>query len=335
MLVDMTSSPSQIFQILKKAEIMSPFIFQVRYALTRRAELTLWRAAEIFLNRPEIKHCNEIKHYQWCLAHLIKYFGKQKALEEIWIGDIRAYVAHRQAEGAYPSTINREKGTLSKIFQTLEEARIVEANPCRLVKNLSQKIEERQAYIAYRDVLAIMERCPAWYRPIVWTGYLTGMRKGEILQLRWQAVDLKKRMIFLRPVDTKEGRFKRIPLHRDLMPTFEELRASKVRPLHCDDVFLVNGKPLGKDSAKRPWDRALHSLSLSPAPRFNDLRHTWRANARRSKIDPTIAEAIMGHYMKGRSVNDRYGYISDEELVAAIDQLKYDFSDATRIWLAR
>lgn len=41
MLVDMTSSPSQIFQILKKAEIMSPFIFQVRYALTRRAEKIL------------------------------------------------------------------------------------------------------------------------------------------------------------------------------------------------------------------------------------------------------------------------------------------------------
>jgi len=298
-------------------------------------EITLWAGAEIFLNRPEIKSSRECDRYVLCLIHLVKYFGKARPLKEIWIAEIRAYVAHRQAQGASPSTINREKGTLSKIFQVLEEARILEANPVRLVKNLSQKLEQRQAYISFPDVQKIIERCPAWYQPVVWTGYLSGMRKGEILGLQWKHIDLKKRMIYLRPVDTKEGKFKRVPIHRELEPVLEELKNAKVKPINCDDVFLVNGKPLGKDSHKRPWDRAFKTLDLDPAPRFNDLRHTWRSNARRSKMDPTVAEAIMGHAMKGRSVNDRYGYVSDQEYVDAIDQFRYDFNDETRIWLAR
>jgi hypothetical protein len=50
------------------------------------------------------------------------------------------------------------------------------------------------------------------------------MRKGEILGLQWKHIDLKKRMIYLRPVDTKEGKFKRVPIHRELVPVLEELK---------------------------------------------------------------------------------------------------------------
>jgi hypothetical protein len=39
---------------------------------------------------------------------------------------------------------------------------------------------------------------------------------------------------------------------------------------------------------------------------------------------PQIAESIMGHWFKGKSVNDRYGFISDEELRQAIDILTFN-----------
>lgn len=63
---------------------------------------------------------------------------------------------------------------------------------------------------------------------------------------------------------------------------------------------------------------------MEPPPRFHDLRHTWRTNARRSGVDPQIAETIMGHVFRIRSVNDRYGRISDQELLKAIDMMNFD-----------
>ena len=64
-----------------------------------------------------------------------------------------------------------------------------------------------------------------------------------------------------------------------------------------------------------------------PLPRFHDLRHTWRTNARRSGVDAQIAESIIGHWLRGKSVNDRYGRIGNHELIDAIDKMSFDHGD--------
>ena len=51
-------------------------------------------------------------------------------------------------------------------------------------------------------------------------------------------------------------------------------------------------------------------------------------------MDPQIAESIMGHWFKGKSVNDRYGFVSDTELIAAIDLMSWDHGH-TEIYVAR
>ena len=51
-------------------------------------------------------------------------------------------------------------------------------------------------------------------------------------------------------------------------------------------------------------------------------------------MDYQIAETIMGHTLKGKNVSDRYGRISDEELISAIDQMTFDHGE-TEIFVAR
>jgi hypothetical protein len=55
------------------------------------------------------------------------------------------------------------------------------------------------------------------------------------------------------------------------------------------------------------------------------LRHTWKSNARRSGIDSEIREAILGHGDRGLNVTERYGIISEKELVQALDRFNYDY----------
>ena len=295
-------------------------------------ELTLWKSVEIFLKYPEIRASSERSRYEQCIVHLVEHFGKEQPVKAIWVPDVKGYMADRLAAGVAPSTANREKGTLSKVMQVLIEMRLLEANPCRLIKNLSQKSEERQVYLAFEDFERIAELAPDWFRLIMEMAFYTGMRRGEILGLKRGQVNLSRRIIRLGPGDTKEGHWKRVPIHRELVPFLE--RALKVQSLETSAVFLVKGRPPNKHSLKNPWLKAVRTLELEPRPRFHDFRHTWKTNARRSGMDPEIREAILGHWFRGRNVNERYGRISDGELIQAIDQVSFDNGE-TEIVVAR
>ena len=102
----------------------------------------------------------------------------------------------------------------------------------------------------------------------------------------------------------------------------------KVRNIETDRVFLLDGRPPSPESIKNPWRKACKVIELNdPRPRFHDLRHTWKTNARRSGMDPEIRESIMGHWFKEKSVSERYGRISDQELWGAIDGMTFDHGE--------
>ncbi|MBI5571160.1 MAG: tyrosine-type recombinase/integrase [Desulfomonile tiedjei] len=302
-----------------------------------KGELTLRQAVEIFIKYPEIHDCQERPRYEQCIEHLVEHFGQDCLVKSIWVPEIKEYMAKRLEEGAAPSTVNRQKGTLSKMFQVLVEKRYADANPVRLVKNLSQKSEERQVYLSVETVRAIADRCPPWYQPMLWMAFHTGMREGEILGLTRKQMNLSERMVYLGPEDTKEGHWKRVPIHKDLVTILQDVLDGPA--LLSGKVFaLQDGKglrDLDPESFKNVWPRVRKALGFKdPLPRFHDLRHTWRTNARRSGVDPQIAESIMGHWLKGRSVNDRYGYIGDKELLQAIDKITFDHGE-TKVFVAR
>ncbi|MFC1836852.1 tyrosine-type recombinase/integrase, partial [Thermodesulfobacteriota bacterium] len=101
-----------------------------------------------------------------------------------------------------------------------------------------------------------------------------------------------------------------------------------------DLLFLHNGQPVNhRDQVRWCWDRNMAKLDFDEAPRFHDLRHTWKTNARRSGMHPEIEQAIMGHSQRGKSVHEGYGFISDEELIRAIDGMTFDHGE-TQILVA-
>ncbi|MCX5874631.1 MAG: site-specific integrase, partial [Deltaproteobacteria bacterium] len=193
----------------------------------------------------------------------------------------------------------------------------------RLLKRLSEKSGHRNAYISLEDVQRIKSQSPKWFQDMIEIAYLTGMRKGEIHRLRWTHINLAKRIVTFHSTVTKEGQAKRVPIHRDLVQVFD--RIGKVRSLSDDLLFKIDGNPIKYDSLQHPWTRALDKLNWpEPRPRFHDLRHTWKTNARRSGIDHEIREMILGHSDRAFDVSERYGVISDDELINAIDKFTYD-----------
>jgi len=297
-----------------------------------RKELTLWEGIEICLKYPEVRNSPNRERHEYAFLRLAEKWGKDLPISSIWIPQVKEYQIARLADGAAGSTINKEKAALSKMFQVLMELRYVDVNPARLVKNLSEKSSEREVYISQQDFTKIIDEVPLWVRPIAQTAYYTGMRRGEILGLTVKQVNLQSRIILLKPEDVKEGKWKRVPIHRDLVYILTQRMKNRVND--SERIFLVDGRPPYPDSLRKPWVEAVEKLGLDPAPRFHDLRHTWKTNAMRSGMDQEIRERILGHWNRARNVNERYGRISDADLVKAIDSMTFDNGD-TEILVAK
>jgi integrase len=159
------------------------------------------------------------------------------------------------------------------------------------------------------------------------------MRLNEMLQLKPKQVFLDRRMIFLPdPNKIKERKPKRIPIHRDLHPVLEGLL--QMNPAGSEHVFLISDedgtRPVTKNTVESAYRRMFKVLRPEPRFSFHDLRHTFKANCARSGIAERISERIIGHSDKkghltgSLPVAHRYGAISDQEFIDAIDQLTFD-----------
>ncbi len=101
-----------------------------------------------------------------------------------------------------------------------------------------------------------------------------------------------------------------------------------MRSLVYSKIFPnAEGEPPHEDSLTRAWRNAVISLKFEARPTIHDLRHCWKTNAMRSGVHPLIADAIVGHGDRKKSVESLYLSISDADLLGAIDRVTFDKGD--------
>ena len=156
------------------------------------------------------------------------------------------------------------------------------------------------------------------------------MRKGEILNLTWDKVDLKSRMFKLEPEDTKEGKTrgvgKKVPIARPLKKILMQLP----RAIHDNHVFLYKGKPVnnirnglrhGCKDANIPYGR-----NAKNGFTFHDLRHTAKTYLRKAGVDRNVRMVIFGH-TDGNDMDSRYDTVDETDLRNAVDRYEVFFQN--------
>ena len=177
--------------------------------------------------------------------------------------------------------------------------------------NVRQGFFERGEFLAFRAAL------PDYLRPAVTFAYFTGWRRGEILGLKWNQVDLAAKSVRIEADATKNKKARTIALHGELLDAIEdqwEKRKVAEIPgqsptLLCPYVFHRNGKPLGdfRDAS----DKSLQETGLT-GKILHDFRRTAVRNMTRAGVPERVAMMVSGH--KTRSVFDRYDIVSDDDL---------------------
>jgi len=162
-----------------------------------------------------------------------------------------------------------------------------------------------------KQFMGLYEIAEPLLRPILLMAFDTGMRKGEILSLRWEQVDLETRTIILRAQDTKTSKPRTILMTRRLLEELEKVP----RHIRCTNVFFnpETGEPW--NTIRKAFLRACKEAEIEGLW-FHDLRRSFVTNARKRGVPESVVMKMTGH--KTRNVFDRYNIVDDEDLRQAV-----------------
>lgn len=183
----------------------------------------------------------------------------------------------------------------------------------RKVKLLPEN-NRRLRYLSIEESQRLVDSCDNHLRPIVITALNTGMRKDEILGLKWDNVDLKAGFILLNQNQTKNSERKEIPINQTLRETLQSVPKQ-------DNILFVFYNPLTGtryDDIKRSFNSALKRVDIRDF-RFHDLRHTFASHLVMAGIDLTTVKELMGH--KDFKMTLRYAHLAPSHKVKAVDIL--------------
>jgi integrase len=226
---------------------------------------------------------------------------------------INRFIEQKQNANYANATINRWLEALRKCFTpgAASTPHLVHAAPridMLVEDNVTEGFLEHGQYLALRDEL------PDHQRLILVIGYHLGMRRGEILNLRWDQVDWQENLIRLERKQTKAKQARVAPLYGELRAWLDMAASSNDQT--CPFIITWRGEQIAE--IKTAWNKARVRAKV-PQLLVHDLRQTAVRNMIRAGIPEKRAMRISGH--KSRSMFDRYDITDEREIQVAGQKL--------------
>ena len=234
---------------------------------------------------------------------------------------IEKYRTKRKNDGKKPATINKEVGILRRMFNIAIDNGWMRKNPAlkcavkpMFVENTEKKIltidEEKRLLSACKD------DCE-YIKPIIICALHTGMRKSEILNLKWQNVDLNNRLITILVQKNRKKSY--LPISDTLA---EEL--NKLYILKTSDYVFVNpltNKPYV--NIRNTYTKVLKQAKITNF-NFHSLRHTACTRMLEKGVEIDVVKEIMRHSNISITL-EVYNHINQDRKIEAIRVLN-DYS---------
>ena len=239
----------------------------------------------------------------------------KKLLEK---GRVDRIESKRQAKGLSPKTVRNIHQIIASAMKLAKEQKLILADPtegCALPK-LEHKemktlpIEQLTSFLREAKESGVFE--------MYYVELATGLRRGELLGLKWEDIDLENGSLRVKrqiariggeiveaPLKTKNA-YRTLPLADD---TIQVLKQQKKKVGSSPWVFpSPTGGPISPDSVLHMLHRVLKRAGL-PMVRFHDLRHTFATLALQNGVDIKTVSGMLGHFSAGFTL-DTYAHVT-------------------------
>ncbi|MGH9625118.1 MAG: site-specific integrase, partial [Bryobacteraceae bacterium] len=172
----------------------------------------------------------------------------------------------------------------------------------------------REGFLEHKQYAILRDELPGHQKLILVIGYHFGMRRGEILNLRWDQVDWDGNVIRLEKRQTKGKKARVAPLYGELRAWLEMAYAA--RDPECSSIVSWRGH--GISEVKTAWQKARVRAGV-PDLLIHDLRRTAARNMIRAGVPERQVLDIVG--WKTRTMLDRYNIIDERDVHAAGEKM--------------
>lgn len=275
-------------------------------------------------------------------------FLMDKPLDEITGWVIEKWRTERKKAGLKSTTINRELGCLKALLSRAVDWGVIDMHPLSRVRPLKTDNNTVVRYLnteeekALRSALAEREklmrekraRFNDWLKqrhqslvpeypegryvdhlaPMVLLSINTGLRRGEVFNLRWEDVSFSNATVTVHGDTAKSGRTRHIPLNQEAIAVLKKWRQK------LDPSALVfpgdNGQPLKE--VKKSWGTLLDIAKIKNF-RWHDMRHHFASKLVMVGVDLNTVRELLGHSTLDMTL--RYAHLAPEHKAEAVSRL--------------
>lgn len=217
------------------------------------------------------------------------------------------------------SSIKKILAYFKRLFNWAIENEIVSTNPIQGVsfKKEFRRVNRRSVALEsdqFWDLINKLPEEPKYLRQISIAAWCTGMRVGEIINLKWENVDRNNWIIRLKADETKESDIKVIGIETELIEVIKN-RIKAVGKIQPTDYVFVSS--VDEQIDPHCLDRAFRKHSDRAGfknVRLHDFRHCYTRRKRREGFDRSVIKAQTGHHTD--SMFDWYDKVDEEEIKA-------------------
>jgi integrase len=246
---------------------------------------------------------------------LENYFGNRR-IDEITMRGIEFYKSSRAAKVS-ANTVNHELRMLRAFLNKLVDWKLLHESPCAKVKDI-RVADETRAFLNTDQLNKLLKYLEgSFLHDIVLFAAMTGMRRGEIVNLSWNDVDMERKVIVVRSsgsYQTKAGKSRTIPMNSTVL----QLLAGN--PHTSKYVFTgKRGDRLNGNFVRGRLKAATKALGLDSRLHFHSLRHTFASLLVQRGISLYHVQKLLGH--SSPRVTEIYAHIGTSELSSSVEKL--------------
>lgn len=215
------------------------------------------------------------------------------------------------------SSVKKLATYFKRIFTWGCEEGIITNNPLKYLENKTlrkqfKKVNKRTKVISQEEFWHLEKCLPEWLRRVCVCTWTTGMRVGEVINLKWQNVNLVQRLIKLDSDETKEGDHKTIGIEQELYGLLILIQTERINIKPDELVFLsVKGGKICHHFLDRKFRKYADENGFGGLV-IHDFRHCFVTRKRRAGHDKSVIKANTGHHTD--SMFNWYNVVEDFEI---------------------